>query len=115
MSLASDVRTAAHLFGNAVEQLGKLVQNEAELAQAEMSDSRLHRAHSGVAANGVSSCRPWSCRRQTPGICSPKPADQLLGLIPGIGLPAPDDPVAIDRIELTEIGAPAGLVGGNQG
>lgn len=38
MSLTDDTRTIAHLFGDAVEQMGKLLQNEAALAQAEISE-----------------------------------------------------------------------------
>lgn len=37
MSLADDLHAIPRLFGDAVEQLGKLVQNEAELARTEMS------------------------------------------------------------------------------
>ncbi len=37
MALSEDLHTIPHLFGNAVEQLGKLVQTEAELAKAELS------------------------------------------------------------------------------
>jgi hypothetical protein len=37
MSLSDDLHTIPRLFGDAVEQLGKLVQNEAQLAQAEIS------------------------------------------------------------------------------
>jgi uncharacterized membrane protein YgcG len=37
MSLSDDVHVIPKLFGDAVEQLGKLVQNEANLARAEMS------------------------------------------------------------------------------
>jgi hypothetical protein len=37
MSLSDDIRVIPGLFGDAVEQLGKLVQNEVNLAQAEMS------------------------------------------------------------------------------
>ena len=35
MSLTSDLRSLPGLFGDAVEQLGKLVRNEAELARTE--------------------------------------------------------------------------------
>lgn len=38
MSLSSDIRSIPELFGDAVEQLGKLVQNEAQLAKAEISE-----------------------------------------------------------------------------
>lgn len=37
MTLSNDVRDIPRLFGDAVEQLGKLVRNEAQLAQAELS------------------------------------------------------------------------------
>jgi hypothetical protein len=37
MALTDDLHTIPRLFGDAVEQLGKLVQNEAELAKAELS------------------------------------------------------------------------------
>jgi len=37
MSLSQDINAIPRLFGNAVEQLGKLVQNEAQLAKAELS------------------------------------------------------------------------------
>jgi hypothetical protein len=37
MALQEDVREIPRLFGDAVEQLGKLVRNEAQLAQAELS------------------------------------------------------------------------------
>ena len=37
MSLSDDLYTIPRLFGDAVEQLGKLVQNEAQLARAEIS------------------------------------------------------------------------------
>ena len=37
MSLSDDLHTIPQLFGDAVEQLGKLVQNEAQLARAEIS------------------------------------------------------------------------------
>jgi hypothetical protein len=38
MSLSDDTHTIARLFGDAVEQMGKLLQNEAALAQAEISE-----------------------------------------------------------------------------
>jgi uncharacterized membrane protein YqjE len=38
MSLSEDLRTIPTLLGDAVEQLGKLVQNEAQLARAELSE-----------------------------------------------------------------------------
>jgi putative superfamily III holin-X len=37
MSLSSDPRSIPELFGDAIEQLGKLVQNEVHLARAEIS------------------------------------------------------------------------------
>jgi hypothetical protein len=37
MALSDDLHTIPQLFGDAVEQLGKLVQNEAQLAKAELS------------------------------------------------------------------------------
>jgi hypothetical protein len=37
MALTEDLREIPRLFGDAVEQLGKLVRNEAQLAQAELS------------------------------------------------------------------------------
>jgi hypothetical protein len=36
MSLSEDIHVIPRLFGDAVEQLGKLVQNEAQLAKAEL-------------------------------------------------------------------------------
>src|SRR3982074_2226602 len=38
MSLPNDLNDIPRLFGNAVEQLGKLVQNEAQLARAELAE-----------------------------------------------------------------------------
>jgi Putative Actinobacterial Holin-X, holin superfamily III len=37
MALSDDIHAIPRLFGDAVEQLGKLVQNEVELAKAELS------------------------------------------------------------------------------
>jgi uncharacterized membrane protein YgcG len=37
MALSDELHTIPKLFGDAVEQLGKLVQNEAQLAKAELS------------------------------------------------------------------------------
>jgi hypothetical protein len=37
MSLSGDLNAIPRLFGDAVEQLGKLIQNEAQLARAELS------------------------------------------------------------------------------
>ena len=48
MSLMSELRSVPHLFGDAVEQLGKLVQNEIELAKAEISE-KVAQASMGVA------------------------------------------------------------------
>jgi hypothetical protein len=48
MTLKDDVREIPALFGDAVEQLGKLVQNEAQLAKAEISEKVSH-AMRGVA------------------------------------------------------------------
>ena len=38
MSVSEDIQTIPRLFGDAVEQLGKLVQNEAKLARAEVQE-----------------------------------------------------------------------------
>ena len=38
MSLPNDLNDIPRLFGNAVEQLGKLVENEAQLARAELAE-----------------------------------------------------------------------------
>jgi hypothetical protein len=38
MSMSDDIRSISSLFGDAVEQLGKLVRNEAQLARAEISE-----------------------------------------------------------------------------
>jgi hypothetical protein len=38
MSLSNDVRSIPALFGDAIEQLGKLVHNEVQLARAEISE-----------------------------------------------------------------------------
>jgi hypothetical protein len=48
MALSDDFHVIPRLFGDAVEQLGKLVQNEAELARAEMSQ-KIAEAGVGVA------------------------------------------------------------------
>ena len=42
MALAEDIHEIPKLFGNAVEQLGKLVQNEAQLAKAELAEKITH-------------------------------------------------------------------------
>jgi hypothetical protein len=47
MALAEDVREISRLVGDSVEQLGKLVRNEAQLAQAELSQKV---AQAGVGA-----------------------------------------------------------------
>jgi hypothetical protein len=47
-AVASDARVIAGLFSNAVEQLGKLVQNEVELAKAETSQ-KVAQAGMGIA------------------------------------------------------------------
>ena len=51
MSLSDDLHSIPKLFGDAVEQLGKLVQNEAQLARAEMSQ-KLTQASIGAAYLG---------------------------------------------------------------
>ena len=48
MSLANDVRSIPALFGDAIEQLGKLVSNEIQLARAEISE-KVVQAGTGVA------------------------------------------------------------------
>ena len=48
MSLSNDVRSIPALFGDAIEQLGKLVHNEVELARAEISE-KVTQAGIGVA------------------------------------------------------------------
>jgi uncharacterized membrane protein YqjE len=52
MSLSEDSHTIAQLFGDAVEQLGKLVQNEVQLARAEMSE-KVAQAGRGLAFIGA--------------------------------------------------------------
>ena len=52
MSLAQDFRSIPELFGNAVEQLGKLVHNEVQLARAEISE-KVTQAITGAAFVGV--------------------------------------------------------------
>jgi uncharacterized membrane protein YgcG len=52
MSLSEDLHAIPRLFGDAVEQLGKLVQNEAQLARAEMSQ-KIAQAGIGVAYVGA--------------------------------------------------------------
>ena len=48
MSISDDVRTIPALFGDAIEQLGKLIQNEVQLARAELTE-KLTKAGKGVA------------------------------------------------------------------
>ena len=48
MSLSNDVRSIPALFGDAIEQLGKLVHNEVQLARAEISE-KVAQAGTGVA------------------------------------------------------------------
>ena len=54
MSLSSDPRSIPELFGDAIEQLGKLVQNEVQLARAEISqkaaEAGMGAAYVGAAA-----------------------------------------------------------------
>lgn len=55
MSLSSDLRSIPELFGDAAEQLGKLVQNEIQLARAEISQ-KMSQAGMGaayIAAAGI--------------------------------------------------------------
>jgi hypothetical protein len=51
MALSEDIHAIPRLFGDAVEQLGKLVQNEAQLARAEMLQ-KITQAGIGVAFVG---------------------------------------------------------------
>jgi hypothetical protein len=51
MALSEDLHAIPRLFGDAVEQLGKLVQNEAQLARAEMLQ-KITQAGIGVAFVG---------------------------------------------------------------
>lgn len=55
MSVPEDLRDISKLVGNAVEQLGKLVQNEAELARAEVGQKLAAMASGGglIAASAV--------------------------------------------------------------
>jgi hypothetical protein len=48
MSLSHDVRSIPGLFGDAIEQLGKLVHNEVQLARAELAE-KVGQAGTGVA------------------------------------------------------------------
>ena len=52
MSLAGDLHSIPQLVGDAVEQLGKLVQNEAQLARAEVAQ-KLGQAGMGAAYLGA--------------------------------------------------------------
>jgi len=52
MPLSDDARSIPQLFGDAIEQLGKLVQNEVELARAEISE-KVAQAGKGVAFIGA--------------------------------------------------------------
>jgi uncharacterized membrane protein YgcG len=51
MALSDDLHTIPKLFGDAVEQLGKLVQNEAQLAKAELAQ-KITQASIGAAYIG---------------------------------------------------------------
>src|SRR3954470_829570 len=55
MSLSNDVRSIPALFGDAIEQLGKLVHNEVQLARAEIAEKVAQAGMGGayVAAAGV--------------------------------------------------------------
>jgi hypothetical protein len=44
MAISEDLHAIPKLFGDAVEQLGKLVQNEAQLAKAELAERSRRRA-----------------------------------------------------------------------
>jgi putative superfamily III holin-X len=59
MSLSRDLNDIPKLFGDAVEQLGKLVQNEAQLARTEMSE-KITQAGIGTAylAGAAALCIP---------------------------------------------------------
>lgn len=54
MSLSNDSRSISELFGYAIDQLGKLVHNEVQLARAEISEkvaqARIGAAYVGAAA-----------------------------------------------------------------
>jgi hypothetical protein len=52
MSLSGDFNAISRLFGDAVEQLGKLVQNEVELAKAELAQ-KISRAGLGAGYVGA--------------------------------------------------------------
>ena len=53
MSLTEDVQEIPRLFGEAVEQLGKLVQNEAQLAKAELAQKATQAAMGGAYIGGA--------------------------------------------------------------
>jgi hypothetical protein len=59
MSLSQDLNDIPKLFGDAVEQLGKLVQNEAQLARTEMAE-KITRAGigAGYLAGAAALCIP---------------------------------------------------------
>lgn len=59
MSLSKDLNDIPKLFGDAVEQLGKLVQNEAQLARTEMAE-KITQAGIGTAylAGAAALCIP---------------------------------------------------------
>jgi phage-related tail protein len=59
MSLSQDLNDIPKLFGDAVEQLGKLVQNEAQLARTEMAE-KITQAGIGTAylAGAAALCIP---------------------------------------------------------
>jgi len=48
MAISDDIHAIPRLFGDAVEQLGKLVQNEAQLAKAELAEKITHAAVGAV-------------------------------------------------------------------
>jgi hypothetical protein len=52
MAISEDLHTIPKLFGDAVEQLSKLVQNEAQLAKAELTE-KITQAGIGAAYIGV--------------------------------------------------------------
>jgi membrane associated rhomboid family serine protease len=52
MAISEDIHTIPRLFGDAVEQLGKLVQNEAQLAKAELAE-KITQAGIGAAYIGA--------------------------------------------------------------
>src|SRR3954449_4233506 len=52
MAISEDIHAIPRLFGDAVEQLGKLVQNEAQLAKAELAE-KITQAGIGAAYIGA--------------------------------------------------------------